>query len=94
MYFDPPSKFEAIFSPTFRDIGGRGLSPLVRNMGGGVVAPRCSATLEIKQTLILISIIKLNCLKDECPVDALRACVLIYFTVYFKKRRVSEKITL
>ena len=34
-------------------------------------------------------------LKDECPVDALRACVFIYFTVYFKKqRRVSEKITL
>ena len=33
-------------------------------------------------------------LKDECPVDALRACVFIYLPYILKKqRRVSEKIT-
>ena len=33
-------------------------------------------------------------LKDECPVDALRACVVIYLPYILKKqRRVSEKIT-
>ena len=33
-------------------------------------------------------------LKDECPVDALRACFYLLIVYFKKQRRVSEKITL